>query len=85
MAQTVYSLGTLCSFVCAVLLLRGYKQGQQRLLLWSGLCFIGLTLNNVLVFIDLVLVPDVDLHLARWTVTSLALSLQVFGLVWESK
>jgi hypothetical protein len=54
-------------------------------LFWSALCFGGLTATNILVFIDLVAVPEADLHLLRWGITAVSLGLQVFGLVWESK
>lgn len=86
MGPIVYFLGTLTSLLCAVLLLRGYMQGRVKLLLWSGLCFIGLTLSNMLVFIDLVLLPaEIDLYLARLFTASAAMLLLVYGLVWESE
>jgi hypothetical protein len=85
MAETVYVLGAICSLSCAVLLFRQYQLSAQRLLLWSALCFFGLTVTNVFVFIDLVLVPDVDLHLLRWSITAASLSAMLFGLIWESK
>ena len=51
MAAMVYILGALTSLACAVLLLRGYSRGKKRLLLWSGLCFTGLALSNLLIFV----------------------------------
>ena len=33
---------------CAVLLLQAYRQSRYALLLWSGLCFVGLTVSNAL-------------------------------------
>ncbi|HWF40414.1 MAG TPA: DUF5985 family protein [Candidatus Acidoferrales bacterium] len=84
MASIVYILGSLTSLICAVFLLRGYNQGRSQLLLWSGLCFSGLALSNLLVFIDLILLPNVDLYLARLTVTAISMFLLLFGLVWES-
>jgi Family of unknown function (DUF5985) len=84
MAPAVYILGTLTSLLCAVLLLRGYFGGRKRLLLWSGLCFVGLTLSNALVFIDLVVVPHVDLYLWRLSTAAVAMLLLVYGLVCES-
>jgi hypothetical protein len=85
MAETVYILGALSSLLCAVLLFRHYLVSRTQLLFWSALCFGGLTATNVLVFIDLVAVPEADLHLLRWGITAVSLGLQVFGLVWESK
>lgn len=84
MASVVYLLAALTSLACAVLLLRGYVQGRRRLLLWSGLCFAGLTLSNCLVFVDIVLLPAVDLFLLRLATTAASLAVLLFGLIWES-
>ena len=84
MAAMVYILGALTSLACAVLLLRGYSRGRKRLLLWSGLCFAGLALSNLLVFVDLSLLPAQDLYLWRLTTTGVAMALLLYGLIWES-
>lgn len=84
MALFVNILGTLTVALCAVLLLRAYAKVGNRLLLWSGLCFAGLTLSNMLVFVDLVLVPDVSLYLWRQAVAAVSMLLLLYGLVWES-
>jgi hypothetical protein len=85
MAEAVYILCALTSGLCAVLLLRGYRSSRTRLLLWSGLCFVGLTLNNVLLFVDLIVVPAVDLAILRRSVAAVAMGMLIFGLVWEAK
>jgi hypothetical protein len=77
-------LCALTSFACAVLLLRGWLRSRAGLLLWSGLCFAGLTLNNVLLVLDKFVLPDVDLSTARLATAFCALALLVFGLIWES-
>jgi hypothetical protein len=83
MAAAVYVLCALTSLACAVLLLRSYARRRVRLLLWSGLCFAGLTANNVLLFVDLVIIPEHDLSLAR-NLTALASALLLlFGLIWD--
>jgi hypothetical protein len=84
MGSVVYTLGALTSFACAILLLRGYARGRRKLLLWSGLCFLGLGLNNALIFVDLVMLPQVDLYLLRLCTTLVAMSLMIYGLIWES-
>ena len=61
MAPIAYSLGVSTSILCAFLLIRSYRAHKTPLLLWSSLCFVGLALNNVLLFVDLFVVPDVDL------------------------
>jgi hypothetical protein len=85
MAEAVYILCILTSLACAVLLLHGYRQNGVRLLLWSGLCFVGLSLNNALVFIDLVMVPAIDLSILRPTAALLGLSALLYGLIWDAE
>ncbi len=85
MANVVYSLCALTSVVCAVLLIRGYVRSRSGLLLWSSLCFLGLVVNNLLLVVDRIFVPDVDLHTLRLGSAVVAMALLVYGLVWESK
>ncbi len=85
MAPFVYLLCVLTTTACAGLLLRGYLQTRKQLLLWSGLCFVGMALSNLLIFVDLVVVPDVDLYKYRLIAATLAMALLVYGLIWESK
>ena len=84
MAAMVYILGALTSLACALFLLRGYSRGKKRLLLWSGLCFAGLALSNLLIFVDLILLPGRDLYLWRLATTGVAMALLLYGLIWES-
>lgn len=85
MAAAVYVLCTLTSALCMVLLLRSYFEKRVRLLLWAGLCFAGLTVNNVLLFVDLVVLPDHDLSLLRNLSALVGVSLLVYGLVWDTR
>lgn len=85
MRPAAYILCTVVSFLCAVLLLRGYARGRHRLLLWSGVCFSGLTISNALVFFDLVLLPTVNLYLVRETTTALSMLILLFGMIWEGE
>jgi hypothetical protein len=83
MAELIYLLCALASTFCAVLLIRNYARTRLRLALFASLCFAGLALNNVLLFIDLAMVPSVDLSLLRSGVAVAALLLLVVGLVLE--
>jgi hypothetical protein len=83
MAEAVFLLCAVTSLACAVLLLRGYARSRVRLLLWSSLCFVGLAVNNVLLVVDKVVLPQGDLLLVRTSSALVALSLLVFGLVWD--
>lgn len=85
MADVVFLLCAATSLACAVLLLRGYSRNRVPLLLWSSLCFVGLAVNNVLLVVDLIIVPERDLLLFRNLSGFLALALLVFGLVWDSE
>jgi hypothetical protein len=85
MGQAVYILGALTTLACAVLLLRGYTHTKKRLLLWSSLCFVGLTISNVLIFVDLVMFPQVDLYLWRLSTAALGMALLLYGLIWDSE
>lgn len=83
MFNAIYSLCALTSLACAVLLLRSYMRSRSRLLLWSGLCFSGLTLNNVLVILDKIIFPSMDLSTLRLAAGLFSLLLMLFGLIWE--
>ncbi len=85
MAETVYVLCAGTSIVCAVLLLRGYRASRMRLLFWASLCFLGLALNNVVLFIDLILLPDIDLFWWRTLPAVGGMSILLYGLIWESR
>jgi hypothetical protein len=84
MAKAVFLLCALTSLACAVLLLRGYGRAGSRLLLWSGLCFVGLALNNGLLVLDRVLLADVDLSLWRQLPALAGVTLLLYGLVWDA-
>ena len=84
MAPIIYTLCALTCLACAVLLLRAFRETRGQLLLWSGLCFVGLTASNVLLVIDRVLSgPEVDLSTMRLVTAFFALLLLLYGLIWE--
>ena len=84
MIEAVYVLCAITSAVCATLLIRSYKRTHVRLLLWSAICFVGLALNNVLLCVDLLVVPTVDLSPWRSATALCGMVALVVGLVWES-
>jgi hypothetical protein len=83
MAEAIYALCALASLFCAALLIRSYLQTRVRLLLLSCLCFAGLALNNLLLFVDLVVVSDVDLSTLRTEVALAAVGTLVLGMIME--
>lgn len=85
MAEVAFILCAATSFACAVLLYRGYRRNGVRLLFWSALCFLGLTLNNILLFIDLNVVPNTGLEVFRSLPALFGLAALLYGLIWEAK
>lgn len=83
MAEVVYLLCAVASAFCAVLLGTTYRRNPTRLLMWSTLCFVGLTINNFLLLVDLVLVPEIDLSLFRSVTAFVSIMLLLIGLLWE--
>jgi hypothetical protein len=79
----VYSLCLLTSVACAFLLVRGYMHDRTRLLLWSAACFVLLGLNNLMVVVDLVVLPDLDLSLPRQLLALAGVSTLLLGFIWE--
>lgn len=82
-ATSVYLLCFVTSSACAFLLARNYRRTRARLLMWSALCFTLLAANNLLVVIDLLLLPDVNFSLARIGLSLAAVSVLLFGLTWD--
>jgi hypothetical protein len=86
MAPVIYALCALTSLLCTWLLLRAYLQHRHRLLFWSGLCFAGMSINNVLLILDRLVFPDtVDLTTLRLVAALLALLPLLYGLIWDEE
>ena len=84
MAALIYSLCALTSIACFVLLWRSWRRSGARLLFWSALCFGALSVNNVLLVLDRVVVPvEVDLFHWRLAAALAAVILLLVGLIWE--
>jgi hypothetical protein len=86
MGALIYSLCAAAALACATLLLRAFSRSGYRLLLWSGLCFAGLTMNNLLLVLDKIVFPfAVDLSIARSSVALASVSVLLFGLIWDAE
>lgn len=83
MSGLVFLLCAATALISGLMLLRSYKRTRVRLLLWCGLFFLALVLENLLVFVDLILVPDVDLELVRSSVALTGVTMFLYGLIWE--
>lgn len=85
MAETVYFLCALMSIACAFFLIRSHAANGSRLLLWSGVCFALLALNNTILVVDLVIIPEVEFNGTLWRngIGATAGCAMLFGLIWE--
>lgn len=83
-APLVYMLCLATSLLCTILLLRTYFRGRNTLLLWTGLCFFGLSINNAFLVMDLWLYPDVNLTMFRAASGLIGLLVLVYGLIREA-
>ncbi len=83
MAGIFYGLCTITALFCFFLLLRAYLRSGYKLLLWGGLCFFGLTLNNALLAADKLLLPDVNLFTWRLVVALSSMIVLLYGIIWD--
>src|SRR5690348_4623027 len=81
--SAIYFLCSVTSLAATLLLIRGFVRKRSPLLLWSALAFVALTANNLLLFADFLLPPNIDLRPERVTAELLAVGLLLFGFIWE--
>jgi hypothetical protein len=79
----VYILCSATALACAVLLLRGFARSRTPLLLWCGIFFLAMTLENGILFADVVVVPTTDLLAVRRVVGLVGVMALLYGLIWE--
>jgi uncharacterized protein DUF5985 len=82
---TLSLLAILTSLACMVVLFRAYTASGVRLLLWSALCFVLLTINNVFLFLDLIVFPNFDFRPFRLTSALVGVALLLYGFIWEAE
>lgn len=85
MGAAIYALCALTAGLCTILLLHAYWRGGYRLLLWSALCFAGLTVNNLLLVLDKLVFPDLDLSTWRTLSALIAMTILLYGLIWSAE
>ncbi|MGZ3651752.1 MAG: DUF5985 family protein [Bdellovibrionota bacterium] len=84
LAQLVYILCSLTSLLATILLWQSFRKTGVRLLFWSALCFFGLTVNNVMLFLDVIVYTQTDLAVSRTLPAVLGLCALLFGFIWET-
>ena len=78
-------LAALAGGACMGVLFRAYSRTGVRLLFWSALAFVCLSVNNVLLFVDLVVLPDIDLRMYRLTAAFVGVLFLIYGFIWEAE
>lgn len=81
----VYLLCAVASLLCMALLGRAFWRTRAHFLLWSAVGFVGLAANNLLLFVDLVVLPQIDLVLPRLLATLAGVTVLLVALVWGSE
>lgn len=84
MTGLIYILCAITSLGSAALLFRGAVHRRNGLLFWSSLCFLAMAVNNVLLYINFVVLPEVDLLIAARLAMVIGVLLLNFGLIWHS-
>jgi Family of unknown function (DUF5985) len=79
----IYLLCVITSLLCAYLLVRSYRRAKTRLLVWSALCFALLAINNLVLFVDVLLLPDIDLSILQLLTSLSAVMVLLYAFVWE--
>jgi len=80
---TIYMLCVITSLLCTWLLARAYQRGRTRLLAWSALCFAFLAVNNLVLAVDVLLLPDLDLSMLQLLTSLAAVMVLLYAFVWE--
>lgn len=82
--SVIYVLCVITSMLCAGLLIRAYRRAPARLLIWCAICFAMLALNNLVLAVDVVLLPEIDLTMFRIITALGAVSVLLYGFIWDA-
>lgn len=85
MASVIYGLCAFLALLCSVLLLQAYYKNKYKLLLWGGLCFVGLTISNALLVIDKLVIESIDFSTPRLISALIGMSVLLYGLIWDTE
>ena len=85
MSHVFYGLCALAALFCTVLLLRAYFRSRYRLLLWGGLCFFCLTVNNALLVVDKLVFPDINLFTWRLLAGLTGMLVLLYGIIFDAE
>jgi hypothetical protein len=84
-AVLVYGLCAVLSAAVAALLWRSQRIARSRLVGWTALCFSGLTVSNLLLVLDKLVLVDADMTVLRQSVSLASIGVLLYGLVYEER
>jgi hypothetical protein len=79
----IYLLCVAASLLCAYLLVLAYRANRTEVLIWSALCFVLLAVNNLVIAIDILLLPTIDLTIVQLTTSLAAAAVLLYGFIWK--
>jgi hypothetical protein len=85
MEGAIYLLCAATAFACSLLMARGWRRTRVPLLLAVALAFAGFAAENVVLFVDVVIFPELDL---AWPRTAFALAgvlSLISGCIWGTR
>ena len=85
MTDIIYGLCAITALFSTVMLIRAYLKTKYRLLLWGGLCFASLTINNILLVLDKIVMEQTDLSMWRSITALTGMIILLYGLIWEKE
>lgn len=85
MASIIFLICAVTALICCMLLLKGHSHSRAPLLFWSGLCFAGLAINNLILFANQVLFPAADLTIYDRPAALVSILLLLYGMIWKTK
>ncbi|MEP6883581.1 MAG: DUF5985 family protein [Gammaproteobacteria bacterium] len=83
MIQTMYALCALVSVACAAFSLQQYLANGSKFLRWATLCFMGLAVNNILIYLDDILHRGGDFFMWRAAAALAGMTAFIYGLIWD--
>jgi hypothetical protein len=83
MAHLVYILCALISALCTYLLWKRYRLSRNSLLFWSAVCFFGFFVSNIMLVLNNIIFPDINLRLLRLSPILLGLLALIYGLIFK--
>jgi hypothetical protein len=80
----VYILCAITSLASAFLLFRAAGKGTGLLLLSSSICFLGMAVNNVLLYVSAITPPEIQLEVPANIAALASVLVLLVGLIWDA-